>query len=432
LLLLTVACRVPGAASGDPEDAGDKRSDAKAVVTGAMPAEGGRVLTCPVAQEALDQRPKLEQWCEEGRREPCFELGEMYRDGVGVDQDEAEARRRFARACTLGDPRGCFEQGMLTAPGTTGEGSRDELVGRACGGDVGEACLAMALANWTVRTVSRTEDRTTAPEWLRRACDRGDDRGCAMLGWIYQTGIGEIRDREDAQMYFFRGQSMVDFGSCEEYSARYISGPRSGGSGCHGGMHGCPKGCKAECEREGTRMTARLIEPLERACEAENDGLACFLTGKLYDNGMPFEGLGEFLLSDDEAEYERLRALTRSYYEKACSRGLDVGCAAYALDMLWGTDDDEEQPLDPRVATLLDETCAARLPKSCLEAGKLWESGRGRPRKDAKLALQRYEEACELGMKAVCRDLSRMYETGDLAPKNSKRAKEFAEKSRPW
>ncbi|MCA9056747.1 MAG: sel1 repeat family protein, partial [Planctomycetaceae bacterium] len=39
----------------------------------------------------------------------CTHLGQLYRDGVGVEIDLDDAQRQFTRACELGDALGCHQ-----------------------------------------------------------------------------------------------------------------------------------------------------------------------------------------------------------------------------------------------------------------------------------------------------------------------------------
>ena len=45
--------------------------------------------------------------CDDGYGLGCDNLGEMYRDGVGVQRDTSEALTLFQKGCNLGEPSAC-------------------------------------------------------------------------------------------------------------------------------------------------------------------------------------------------------------------------------------------------------------------------------------------------------------------------------------
>ncbi len=80
-----------------------------------------------------DAIPLFDQACSvDGAKEACVELGNLYRDGIGVAIDKSRATNLFQKACTMGDQDGCHQlkelQALdaLDAPDTTSEAARKQ------------------------------------------------------------------------------------------------------------------------------------------------------------------------------------------------------------------------------------------------------------------------------------------------------------------
>jgi len=73
----------------------------------------------------------------------CFNLGVLYRDGYGVEQNKAEAAQLFQRSCDRGNAFGCANLADLYAAGdgvTQDDKEANELYQRACEGGHEGAC----------------------------------------------------------------------------------------------------------------------------------------------------------------------------------------------------------------------------------------------------------------------------------------------------
>ena len=120
------------------------------------PARAARLFqrACDARVDRRTRRPSDDDWGHAARpprraaradgTRGCALLGEAYRDGAGVDRDEARAVRLFRDACDEGDLLGCKDLGGMQQYGLGGL-SRDEaaaasLYRRACDGGEALGC----------------------------------------------------------------------------------------------------------------------------------------------------------------------------------------------------------------------------------------------------------------------------------------------------
>ena len=47
--------------------------------------------------------------CDNNMATACFELGELYREGAGVDRNLSKAENYYSKACDGGFDKGCFQ-----------------------------------------------------------------------------------------------------------------------------------------------------------------------------------------------------------------------------------------------------------------------------------------------------------------------------------
>ena len=139
------------------------------VVTGLMhmalaaPGRAQEEAGTPAFQRG-DYEVAYEAWlpfAEQGDAMAQYNMGLLYRDGLGVDKDPEQALQWFMRAGAQGDPVAQVEVGDLYAG------------------------VALGLA-----------DYKSAAEWYRQAAEQGDAVAQRKLGELYQRGRGVDKDEE--------------------------------------------------------------------------------------------------------------------------------------------------------------------------------------------------------------------------------------------
>jgi TPR repeat protein len=131
-----------------------------------------------------------ERWCD---------LGDMYRNGHGTEQDLAQAEAWYRKAAEQGDPRGEWALGLCMYA-NEGDPERNEealgWMGRAAGH--GEAFLQCWLGD-IYRLGERHED---ALHWYGQAAAQDDKEGLFKLGTMYEQGHGVPQDLGAAAFWY--------------------------------------------------------------------------------------------------------------------------------------------------------------------------------------------------------------------------------------
>jgi uncharacterized protein len=124
---------------------------------------------------------RVESECDAGRAASCTSLGVHYAFGTfGRTRDYGVAQRLLTKACTLGDPTGCHELGVLHqhGRGTVKNAPRAaELYEQACEQQVANACDALReLYERGADGVAKDENK--AALYRQRACAAGYQSDC--------------------------------------------------------------------------------------------------------------------------------------------------------------------------------------------------------------------------------------------------------------
>jgi TPR repeat protein len=114
--------------------------------------------------------------------ETAFILGQLYMQGRGIDKDEREAVKWFAKAIKLGH-----------------EPARQWLDKAAEGGDVSVQYL---LGQLYLGREGGEKDEAQAAAWFKKAAERGYAPAQNMLGAMYGNGLGMAKDEAQARAWF--------------------------------------------------------------------------------------------------------------------------------------------------------------------------------------------------------------------------------------
>ncbi len=111
----------------------------------------------------------------------CYGLGDLYLLGLGVTADFAKALSLFNQACDRRYAPACKNLGTLYIEGIVAHDYQPdprgaEYMRRGCEDGDAEACLFYGDFLEQGRGVA--QDAAKAKESFRRACDKGDKRGC--------------------------------------------------------------------------------------------------------------------------------------------------------------------------------------------------------------------------------------------------------------
>ena len=131
----------------------------------------------------------LKEDAEAGHAEAQFSLGEMYAEGLGVQQDDAQARSWFEYAAAQGHAEAQCRLGRMLAKGLGG--SRDcaraqHWLMEAAAQENAGAQFSLGMMHAEGQCVP--QDRRAAKEWFGRACGNGAKKACARAEELDEAG----------------------------------------------------------------------------------------------------------------------------------------------------------------------------------------------------------------------------------------------------
>jgi TPR repeat protein len=132
----------------------------------------------------------IERWCD---------LGDMYKNGHGVEPDPATAEIWYRKAAEKGDPRGQWALGLCMYDSDGDAARNEEALGwMSKAAERGEPFLQCWLGD-VYRLAGRHED---ALQWYGAAASQEDKEGLFKLGTMYEEGLGVPRDLEAAAFWY--------------------------------------------------------------------------------------------------------------------------------------------------------------------------------------------------------------------------------------
>ena len=106
-------------------------------------------------------------------------VGDMYKEGLGVKQDDVEAVKWYRKAADQGGLRSQYSLGVMYYNGV---GVKQDYVEAAKwyrkAADKGYTMAQFNLGLMYRDGEGVKQNRTVAKEWLGKACDNGDKKGC--------------------------------------------------------------------------------------------------------------------------------------------------------------------------------------------------------------------------------------------------------------
>jgi uncharacterized protein len=120
-------------------------------------------------------------------------IGEIYRDGVGVKRDFAEAARWYRLASDVGERQATFALGLMLLNGAEGV-TKDRVAAAALFEKAAAQGHAGALYNLGVMAIEGVGDAKAdfarAADYFRRSAEAGDDDGAYSYGVLLRDGRG--------------------------------------------------------------------------------------------------------------------------------------------------------------------------------------------------------------------------------------------------
>ncbi len=209
----------------------------------------------------------LEEACRQGVAQGCFQLGNLHRQGTGVDRSPALAASYYERACnagmgeactaggllcergdlavrdlgrahalynrgcSAGDVRSCFNAGMQAAGGHGCARDHDQAVAlfeQACALKSATGCLNGGELLYRERGQQPAQNARAA-RMFQSACHLGEPTGCMKLGVATLRGVGAPQSRVQARQLFQRACTSGHDDGC--YAVRTLDRERATSDG---------------------------------------------------------------------------------------------------------------------------------------------------------------------------------------------------------
>jgi TPR repeat protein len=279
--------------------------------------------------------------CSRGDGGSCVALAEMYENGEGVAVETPRANELYARAAKLYDSAcnqetfdACQELGDLyeNGKGVSRDPSKataldqriEEHKFQVCNSGNSQVCREL-IRDYESKRFGTPDDTKEAMVYAK-ACELGDQRGCALAGLLYSRGVNLPRDYAKAATFYAKGCDVGDGLSCIELGGFYKLGEgvrQSADRAEEYYVKSCDLGLPDGCADAGFLFAEGRYKPLDfpkalgfwvRACDSSS-ALGCWGLGAMYRDG---KGVQTNIPT------------AKSYFSKACSLSKDsfyvVGC----------------------------------------------------------------------------------------------------------
>lgn len=307
-----------------------------------------------------------------------------------VDKDVERALSRFKIACDGGDGLGCYGLGKMIRADDTQESS--EKFKLACDAGFSAGCAAVGegilegLISWygSLRAVESDDidDLKQGIALVEEGCLGGSERGCYVLGTIYESGVpGRRASMVEATALFERACNGDEPDACMKLGEVYETGRQmEARQSLDKALGYFWRACYGD-RREGNSL------PDPNAEMADPDGCAelALLFGRRDDRERLL-----LLMPGTRDQYERI---TRDLLTRSCEQQSARGCLylAEAYDGgLYGFGRDAANAVQGYT-----EACSQRESDACFKLGQWYEEGKGLTR-DIEQALSKYHAACQI------------------------------------
>jgi len=353
-------CHLAGELLTDEEQSRDRQTRAceNGIIQGCAAIAGTMIEDEPTKSAEL-----FGQACQVGHMASCFEMGQLFAQGIGVQRVPAVASQFYQTACEGGELRGCYGLGTLYE---SGDGSMEQAVSfydSACEAEYAPACSRLGDLYLRGNEVL-DRNRDLGMRYIERGCDAGDMDGCVLLGQMYEGtyrgGRVVALNLTLAVKLYSQACESDDVSGCYELATLFLTG----------------KGVAPDVPRG--------LDLLRKSCSA-GDGDSC---GSL---GMRFK-LGDGLMKNTREAIH--------YLQEACALQHGSSCTVLG-DML--ENGDQGLTMDPVAASEhYQQACALGNGEGCLQLGRFYQTGTGLQRNFVN-AMSSYEIACEDGIDEACR-----------------------------
>lgn len=223
-----------------------------------------------------------EKECADGDAKSCYEVGDIYQHGKGVDSSPIKAGEFYQKACDSGIAAGCTDLGFLHSRGLGFEKNYEkayDFYSQGCRGGHARGCGNVGFLYRNGYGIK--QDLSKAAAYYGKACDGGFAKTCYYLGNMYQGGKGVEQDNTKAARSHQQACDLGHAGGCTDIGYLYENGFgvekdytksfRFYRKGCDGGNAvGCFNlGDSHEYGRGVAKDNAKALSLYEKACRSD-------------------------------------------------------------------------------------------------------------------------------------------------------------------
>ena len=327
------------------------------------------------ALEAYDERDYdtaaalYKKAAEKGNANAQCNLGYMYANGEGVEQDDAEAIRWYRKAAEAGNIAAQYNLALRYESGNgVAQDDAEAVKWYRMAAEQGDADAQYELGGKYANGEGVAQDDTQAVEWYRKAAEQDHASAQCDLGYMYETGRGVSQDHAEAAVWYRKAAERGSAVGQYNLGVLYDNG----------------RGVELD--------DAEAVKWYRRAAE-QGDVDAQFNLGVMYDNG---EGVPE-----DNAQ-------AAEWYRKAAEQGFVK--AQYYLGIAYDNGDGVARD-DAQAVEWYRKAAEQGYASAQNDLGAMYANGEG-VAKDNVEAVKWYRKAAEQGNAQAQYNLGRMYDYG--------------------
>ena len=152
-------------------------------------------------------------------------LGEMYRNGYGVAQDNTEAVKWYRKAAEQGDALGQLTLGSMYLNGRgVAQDYAEATKWFRKAAEQGGALAQNGLGLMYEYGKGVAQNHTEAVKWYRKAADQGDASGQSNLGEMYENGQGVAQNYAEAVKWYRKAADQGDASGQSNLGTMYLNG----------------------------------------------------------------------------------------------------------------------------------------------------------------------------------------------------------------
>ncbi len=331
--------------------------------------------------------------CKANHQTSCAIYGDMLFRGEGVAADQTQGLRLLQQGCAANSGYACELAAYALQSDATRKAEVPPLFQKAC--DLGNETGCAQQAYLQVGQ----GDFTAARQNYQTACDRSLGWACRELGLMAKNGQGGPADPQLAATLYEKGCALKDGLACTNRGWMFFD------VADHANAN--PYFEKACALKEGSACT-NLGFQKEKGNGAAPDlqeALRLYEQGCDYGNGTGCDNVAGLHFPPSVAGDDA--ALSLSFYKRGCDLDTPASCRSAGMIIFDGTVSAADQTLG---LTYLQKSCDLKWGQGCNTLGNYLEKQRSTaPEVNAKIATA-YTQGCDLGWGNACADLALGYQ----------------------